>query len=265
MTEPVSKIKVGAFTVIGIALLLISIILFGGNEDFFHSYTTFHIYFQSTEGLAPGSVVSVSGMNVGNVKKIRLSKNLKMDVTVEILSRVARHLTSSSMASIRTQGALGDKYVYIKPGATTDPVLASDAVIPSVNESDFLDMLTSGKGPNFSKIFETVHELNQLLSSLNSDNRLSSMVSHISKASSNLSTASANISKVADDPDIRESLYHLNNILKKIDDGNGTLGRLINDPTINDRILSLLGDEPRNRFLKPLLRAAIRQNEENQH
>ena len=92
-----------------------------------------------------------------------------------------------------------------------------------------------------------------------------SMVSHISKASSNLSTASANISKVADDPDIRESLYHLNNILKKIDDGNGTLGRLINDPTINDRILSLLGDEPRNRFLKPLLRAAIRQNEENQH
>lgn len=265
MTEPISKIKIGAFTVGGVALLVFSIILLGGNESFFHSYTTYHIRFQSTEGLTEGSVVSFSGMDVGSVENIQFSKNSDLDVSVEILSDVAKRLTNSSVASIRTQGALGDKYVYIKPGQMSDPVLKPGAVIPSMNSGDFIDMLTSGKGPNFSTVLQTVRELNELLNSLNSDGRLANMVDKIASASSSLSNTSSNITKIADDPDIRKSFWHLRNILKKIDNGNGTLGRLINDPTIHDRLVNLLGDEPRNRFLKPLLREAIRQNEQNRH
>ena len=265
MTEPVSRIKIGLFMVVGVALVLASIIMFSGNHNFFHSYSIFKIHFQSIQGLAKGSVVSISGMDVGDVRKITFGDDSSMVVSVEILSAAAKRLTKSSIASIRTQGALGDKYIYINPGRAGETALASGSVIPSQNENDFIDMLTNGKGPDLSIALHTLQEFNDLLNALNSNDRLAALVDNLSTATTNISNASSNISKLADEPDLRESFWHLKNILKKIDDGDGTLGRLINDPTLHDRLISILGDEPRNRYLKPLLREAIRQNEENQN
>ncbi len=263
MTEPISKIKVGAFVVIGVAFLLVSIIMFSGDRNIFLRRTNYVIHFQSTQGLVKGSIVSISGMDVGDVQKITFGDASSMDVHVEVLSDAAKRLTKSALASIRTQGALGDKYVYIKLGNPNDPPLKPGSVIPSQNQNDFIDMLTNGKGPDLSIALQTLHEMNELLDSLNANNRLATLVDNMSAASTNLSKSSSDLAKVADQPDIHESFHHLRNILKKIDDGDGTLGRLINDPTLHDRLLSLLGDEPRNRYLKPLLREAIRQNEEN--
>lgn len=52
-------------------------------------------------------------------------------------------------------------------------------------------------------------------------------------------------------------------VLKKIDTGHGTLGALINDPSLHNRISSFFGDSPRNKFLKPIVRDSIQTNEKN--
>lgn len=77
----------------------------------------------------------------------------------------------------------------------------------------------------------------------------------------NIVSASQNIGALAKDPNISASFKHLKNVLYKIDSSEGTLGLLINDATLHDRLVGLLGDAPRNKYLKPLLREAIKQNE----
>jgi len=257
MSEPVSKLKIGVFVVTGVALFIASIIMFSGTRSFLHSYVPFHVHLKSAQGLARGSVVSLSGMDVGNVQQIKFDDTSMMDVRVDVLAEVAHRITKDSTASIRTQGALGDKYIYIVPGGPEDTPLAIDGDIKTESQQDLLEMLTSGKGPDLSVMLATVKELNQLLNSLNSNDRMAKLID-------NLAMASQGLAKLSTEPGIHDSFTHLKSVLQKIDDGKGTLGLLINDPALHDRLMSLLGDEPRNRYLKPLLREAIKQNEQNQ-
>ena len=64
-----------------------------------------------------------------------------------------------------------------------------------------------------------------------------------------------------DNKELKEAIQRLNNILGKIDRGEGSLGALINDPVVHERLTSLLGKPPRNSYLKPLIRATIKSND----
>jgi phospholipid/cholesterol/gamma-HCH transport system substrate-binding protein len=58
-----------------------------------------------------------------------------------------------------------------------------------------------------------------------------------------------------------DAIVPMASVMKKIDRGDGTIGALINDPSLHNRISSFFGDQPRNRFLKPLIRESIETNE----
>jgi phospholipid/cholesterol/gamma-HCH transport system substrate-binding protein len=60
---------------------------------------------------------------------------------------------------------------------------------------------------------------------------------------------------------LRQALVNLSSILEKIDQGKGTLGQLINDPSVHQSLKSLLGGSPRNRYMKDMIRETIQQSE----
>ena len=60
----------------------------------------------------------------------------------------------------------------------------------------------------------------------------------------------------------RGAIAPMTSVMKKIDAGQGTLGALINDPSLHQRLSSFFGEAPRNRFLKPLIRDSIQTNEQ---
>jgi phospholipid/cholesterol/gamma-HCH transport system substrate-binding protein len=57
--------------------------------------------------------------------------------------------------------------------------------------------------------------------------------------------------------DLSQSVRSLASVLNKIDNGNGSLGALINDPTLHNRLTKFLGGEPRQQYLKSLIRKSI--------
>ena len=61
--------------------------------------------------------------------------------------------------------------------------------------------------------------------------------------------------------ELRKSVESLSSILKKVDTGSGSLGALINDPALHNRLKALLGGSPRNRHLKTLIRETIQKSE----
>jgi phospholipid/cholesterol/gamma-HCH transport system substrate-binding protein len=115
------NIAVGVFMVLGIvALGYLSVQL--GRVSFFggRGYPV-TVDFPSVGGLKAGSTVEIAGVEVGRVESIGLD-NYQARVKLRVNKGVK--LQEDSIASIKTKGLIGEKYVRISPGG-------SDKIIPA--------------------------------------------------------------------------------------------------------------------------------------
>ena len=109
------NITVGLFVVLGVlALGYLSVKL--GRVSFLGGggYVVF-AEFPSVGGLKPGSTVEIAGVEVGRVENIGL-KDYEALVTLRISGGVK--LQEDAIASIKTKGLIGEKYVRISPGGS---------------------------------------------------------------------------------------------------------------------------------------------------
>jgi len=75
--------------------------------------------FDSVAGLKNGSVVEIAGVEVGRVREITL-KNYRAVVAMSINPGI--ELQDDAIASIRTKGLIGEKYIRITPGGSDKAV-----------------------------------------------------------------------------------------------------------------------------------------------
>ena len=109
-------IKVGLFVAVGLGITMVLILMLGGDKMIFHSYYEVRVRFDSVDGLSKGSKVSLSGIQVGNVKKITiLPDGISIEAHLEVDEQYKWRLTEGSMAQIKSQGALGDKFIFKNP------------------------------------------------------------------------------------------------------------------------------------------------------
>ena len=270
------NLKVGIFVSIGLFALLISIILLGGEKSFFTSYSTYKVSLKHSQGLAAGSVVSLAGIKVGNIKKISFRADDKaqdvgtfpLEAIIEVESDYSKQITTGTEAQIKTQGALGDKFIYLVPGNPTKDEIQEGGSIPSDGRSDFLDAL-SEKSDDISKIGDVIAELHILFKSLNEKNLIGSTLENLNSSTGKLDHLITELHSLANDVrggkksehKLREGVAHLSNIFKKIDKGEGSLGAIINDSRLHDKLLEFMGSTPRRKILKPLIRATIQDSE----
>lgn len=62
---------VGLFVILGLAFIMASIIMLGADRSFMKTFVTLRAQFSQVQGLSPGSIVSLSGVRIGNVEEIR--------------------------------------------------------------------------------------------------------------------------------------------------------------------------------------------------
>lgn len=108
---------VGIFVIIGIACCAYLIIELGGmkviNRD---NYRVF-AYFSSVGGLKEGAAVEMAGVEIGNVISISLDTE-RLLAKVELGIREKIQLAEDVMASVKTSGVIGDKYINLSPGGS---------------------------------------------------------------------------------------------------------------------------------------------------
>ena len=115
------NIAVGIFVILGIAALgylsisLGQVSLFGGNT---YPVT---VDFPSVGGLKAGSAVEIAGVEIGRVESIGLA-DYQARVTLRVKSSIT--LQEDSIASIKTKGLIGEKYIRISPGGSDKLVQA---------------------------------------------------------------------------------------------------------------------------------------------
>lgn len=97
--------------------------------------------FSSVTGLRSGNDVTISGVKVGQVSKIVLDKkNFVSIVSMNIEQGIS--LSDDSLASIKTSGLIGDKYISISPGGSSFLLEPGDTIIETQAPVDFEDLVS---------------------------------------------------------------------------------------------------------------------------
>lgn len=121
-----TEVTVGIFMIAGICALVYLSISLGKIDLFGTSYYTASAHFDSITGLKKGSTVEIAGVQVGKVKEIVLEDDMArvdMSISKEI------KLTDDSIASIRTKGMIGEKFIKITPGGSDEYIEDGGSII----------------------------------------------------------------------------------------------------------------------------------------
>jgi phospholipid/cholesterol/gamma-HCH transport system substrate-binding protein len=140
MRRSVVDLSVGVFILIGLVALGWMSVKLGKIDLFGNRGYTLTADFPSVGGLKAGSSVEIAGVEVGRVNAIVLDKDFQARVHMTIRPDVK--LQDDSIASIKTKGLIGERYIRISPGGS-DKVIAPNGRIREVEPPvDFEELLS---------------------------------------------------------------------------------------------------------------------------
>lgn len=260
------QLKVGLFVSIGLAGVMISILALGGDRSLFKSYERIYAKLPQVQGLNKGSVVSLSGVTIGNVEKIEFHEiDRQLVVALKIESSYLSRIPVDSRVEMRTQGALGDKYLYILQGQSEETIKPLGRLEP-LESTDLLGVL-SERGGEIEKIFDVITEVKKLMVTINADNKVAKILADLSEASGNMKLLAADSRKIISEiksespKNLNRALQRLDSILGKLDRGEGSLGALINDPSLHNQLKSMMGGSSRKKYMQSVIRSTIERSE----
>ncbi len=132
---------VGVFLIVSFAAFAYISLQFG-EFSFFSQGRNYTLVaeFDSVSGLKKGAQVSIAGVDVGKVSTIRLTED--QQARVELYLNRDVKITEDAIASIKTQGIIGDKYIRISQGGS-DVFLEEGGLITETESAVDLEELIS--------------------------------------------------------------------------------------------------------------------------
>jgi phospholipid/cholesterol/gamma-HCH transport system substrate-binding protein len=250
-----NNVVVGVFITLGVIAFVFLLFNIGGGSSLFSSQLNLIGRFSQVKGLHQGSEVSLSGLRIGVVKDIRIATDGSKDLIVElaISKKFAANLRKNSSATIKTQGVLGDKYVEVSIGSEDSPPLRNG---DSINSGEQTDIFTKSGNlvTDVSRYFDKDGEVTVLLHNLN---KLSANLAEMSSQLKNQKSTIHELVYGNSGTNINKSTASLQSILQKIDQGEGSLGLLINDPSVYEDLKAMMGGAKRSNILKYFMKQFI--------
>jgi phospholipid/cholesterol/gamma-HCH transport system substrate-binding protein len=191
--------RLGAFMVAALAILISGIFIIGGKQYLFTSTYRLNAQFATVMGLESGAEVRVGGVHSGSVWSVQLPGEPTDKITVSMDLDKSTHniIRQDSIATIETEGLLGNEYVAISFGSATGANVVNGSTIGSEPPIAMSDVLK---------------KTNRILDSSQ-------------EALANVTRTTASLSSVS----------------TKIDNGQGSVGALINDRKIYTQLDQTVG------------------------
>lgn len=241
--------RVGILVIGGFVLFLL--VLFAvANRSFLFSDTFFlKARYSSVAGLNPGAQVQFQGVNVGRVESVRLPEapGEKIIVTMAIRDDAQHLITKETQAQIKTDGLVGSQIVVLvnPPLAVVDPVDEGD-FITGVEPFDLFEitdrMLSTvaqfdAAASTLQMIMQDVQSGEGTIGKLIYDDALYTefveTTGETRRTMNNLANNAEALVVLAE-----EATRGVSSILTKVDTGEGTIARMINDPGVYNSLLA---------------------------
>lgn len=213
-------------------------------------------------GLVKNSAVRSAGIPVGSIKNISLQDG-QARIDISLRNDVA--MTTSAYVEIKAQGILGDKHVEVNPGSPTDPPLPSGSQILTIKDQGSLDNLIASVSDVTDSLKEVAKNLKEAVSEDGTRKHvLGRIIKNIEQLTGDIAEmTSENKGKIGDivdnvhavTKDLKEvmgdqsenglkatwkrasdAIKNVDEITGKINRGEGTIGKLINDESTVDEL-----------------------------
>lgn len=133
--------SVGIFVLIGLACVAYLTIKLGKMEWFGGDYYKVTARFSSISGLKDGAMVEMAGVEIGKVDRIDLDKE-DMVAVVRMKIRKGVPLSEDAIASVKTSGLIGDKYIKIEPGGSEILLTDGGQILQTESAIDIEDLIS---------------------------------------------------------------------------------------------------------------------------
>ncbi len=142
------EIKVGLFVAFALLVLVTSVIILGSEDALFDARYELQTTFGDAGGLRPGAAVLVAGLDCGVVSDVRFDSNLKakrVNVTLNVRKACQSRIRLDSVATIASQGLLGDKNVSISMGSDGKKVHDGSEALTSEDPAELSYIIDNGR------------------------------------------------------------------------------------------------------------------------
>jgi hypothetical protein len=142
------RANVGAFLIGGTVLFGTGLFLIGSRQKVFSRGFEIYSDFTSVSGLVTGADVRVSGLQAGELLEIQVPRQPSGQYRVKLRldEKVHPLIRQDSIATIQTEGLVGDKFVEVDKGSDNAPACPSGGTIPSMDPFDFSDLMQQARG-----------------------------------------------------------------------------------------------------------------------
>ena len=217
-----SQLRVGALILTAMAVLIGLILLMSGQSGgLFTRKLILRSYFENAAGLKDGAPVTLQGVTIGNVIKVRVVPE-RNPTSVEVKMRVGHEflgfLHIDSTATITQAGVLGDSYIDINSSHASGPAPADNAELRAGGAPSIQDVVRNSN-ESIIQIDKLLHKLEPTIDAINSRHGA--------------------VGELINDPELGRKISliatDLQTITGAVANGQGSLGKLVNDDTLYNR------------------------------
>lgn len=225
------SLRVGILMLAALIVLSIGVLTIGQREQLFIRHTRYHTTFRDVLGLQPGAPVDLDGVTVGFVDSIELPAKItdrRITVWFTVDARYTERIRTDTVASIKTVGLLGDRYLKLSGGTPAAPRALEGGLIRGQDSPELAHFLSGG-----------ADLMDNLLAISASLKVILKRVEHGEGVLGALTGGQAEGKSVSNA--FAETLVSLNHILARIDSGKGLVGRAISDDRFARRVFADIG------------------------
>ena len=256
---------VGIFVILALILISVTLVFVGREHKWFEKRSRYTVVFNKVPGLKPGTPVTISGMEVGMVQSLRLTRQNKVALTLEVLETYKDYIRNDSQATIAS-ALIGGKTVEITVGSPDQPPLPEGASIASLDPKELSDILKEidVKTPlkKLDDALENVKSITQKLSDPKGE--LFTLLKNVEFVTAQLKNGQGNVGGILQDKkmhgeisaaveSIRRSAAHIEEATQNASRVSGDLPKIVSEvdravkevPKILDDVKKATSDLPR--------------------
>ena len=262
------ELKVGAFVLVGLAVLAGLLVQFGRLGEGFQTYYQLLVKFPDASGLLKGSDVLLAGAKIGHVSGgPRLAPSGQgVEVPLRIFGFVK--IPAGSRFTVGSSGLLGDRFVAVTaPQRITEEVIPKNSVIEGTRDTG-IDDLTKEGGALVEDLRKAVQNANEAIEKLSNEALSPTNLDNVKSAVENLNTATTALAastqkidgvldkanetmdsakKAADDlpaaiADARKTIQAATELIQKASTGKGALATLLSNQEFANDLKALVSN-----------------------
>jgi phospholipid/cholesterol/gamma-HCH transport system substrate-binding protein len=224
---------VGVFLTLVILIIVVVVVFIGRERRWFEKQYEFTTTFWRGEGLKPGLVVSIKGIQIGEVKSVFLNEENWIEVRFAVYEEYAERIRKDSVAKLRSP-LIGSKVLEIIPGGKDQLPLENGSYIWSEDTDEGVRLLEARAGE------EKPDQLTRILGNVEH------LTANLSDTEGNLERALAKVQEffdmlTAEEGSLARTLNNLDQITSSIEEKEGSIGKLMYDNyELYDNVISIM-------------------------